>query len=106
MRRDQHPAIGPQLHHRRPLEFANIDIERGAAQVIAVQRIEKGILVDDLATGNVDQHAALHYRQQAACVRRLAQEAMMPAPRDRLADVALQYEKLAEGAEAGYRNPE
>jgi hypothetical protein len=45
-------------------------------------------------------------RQQAACVRRLAQEAMMPAPRDRLADVALQYEKLAEGAEAGYRNPE
>jgi hypothetical protein len=41
MRRDQHPAIGPQLHHRRPLEFANIDIERGAAQVIAAQRIEK-----------------------------------------------------------------
>jgi ribosomal protein L36 len=27
-------------------------------------------------------------------------------PRDRLADVALQYEKLAEGAEAGYHNPE
>ena len=47
-----------------------------------------------------------YYRQQASCVRRLAQEAMMPAPRDRLADVALQYEKLAEGAEAGYRNPE
>ena len=34
-------------------------------------------------------------------VRRLEQEATMPAPRDRLADVALQYEKLAEGAEAG-----
>jgi hypothetical protein len=47
-----------------------------------------------------------YYRRQAACVRRLAQEAMMPAPRDRLADVALQYEKLAEAAEAGYRNPE
>jgi len=47
-----------------------------------------------------------YYRQQAACARRLAQEAMMPAPRDRLADVALQYEKVAEGAEAGYRNPE
>ena len=44
--------------------------------------------------------------EQAACVRRLAQEAMMPAPRDRLDDVALQYEKLAEGAEAGYHNPE
>jgi hypothetical protein len=39
-------------------------------------------------------------------VRRLAQEATMPAPRDRLADVALQYEKLAEGAEAGYHDPE
>ena len=39
-------------------------------------------------------------------VRRLAQEATMPAPRDRLADVALQYGKLAEGAEAGYHDPE
>ena len=38
-------------------------------------------------------------------VRRLAQEATMPAPRDRLADVALQYEKLAEGAEAGTTIP-
>src|ERR1700732_1640126 len=38
-------------------------------------------------------------------VRRLAQEATMPAPRDRLADVALQYEKLAEGAHAGCRHP-
>jgi hypothetical protein len=28
MRRDQHPTIGPQLRHRRPLEFADIDIER------------------------------------------------------------------------------
>ena len=34
-------------------------------------------------------------------VRRLEQEATMPAPRDRLADVALQYGKLAEGAESG-----
>ena len=39
-------------------------------------------------------------------VRQLAQEATMPAPRDRLADVALQYKKLAEGAEAGYHDPE
>jgi|ERR1700730_6751533 hypothetical protein len=39
-------------------------------------------------------------------VRRLEQEATMPAPRDRLADVALQYGKLAEGAEAGYHDPE
>ena len=39
-------------------------------------------------------------------VRRLEQEATMPAPRDRLADVALQYGKLADGAEAGYHDPE
>jgi hypothetical protein len=44
MRRDQHPAIGPQLRHRQPLEFADIDIERRAAEVIALQRVEKGIL--------------------------------------------------------------
>src|ERR1700730_7024012 len=39
-------------------------------------------------------------------VRRLEQEERMPAPRDRLGDVALQYGKLAEGAEAGYHDPE
>ena len=47
-----------------------------------------------------------YYRQQAARVRRLAQEATMPALRDHLAEVVLQYEKLAEGAEAGYHDPE
>jgi hypothetical protein len=47
-----------------------------------------------------------YYRKQAARVRRLAQEASMPALREHLADVALQYEKLAEGAEAGYQDSE
>jgi len=39
-------------------------------------------------------------------VRSLAQDATTDAIRDHLPDVALQYEKLAEGAEAGYRDPE
>jgi MFS family permease len=52
----------------RPLEFADIDIERHAAQVIALQRVEKGILVDDLATGDVDQHAALLHRGKTGLV--------------------------------------
>jgi hypothetical protein len=47
-----------------------------------------------------------YYRQQAARVRRLAQEATMSALRDHLADVALQYEKLAEDAGAGYHDHE
>jgi hypothetical protein len=38
MRRDQHPAIGPQLRHRQVFKFA-----------------EKGVLVDDLASGDVDK---------------------------------------------------
>jgi hypothetical protein len=47
-----------------------------------------------------------YYRQQAARVRRLAREATMPALREHLVDVALQYEKLAEDAGAGYHDPE
>jgi hypothetical protein len=42
-----------------------------------------------------------YYRRQAARVRRLAHEATTLVIREHLADVALQYEKLAEGAEAG-----
>jgi hypothetical protein len=47
-----------------------------------------------------------YYRRQAARLRNLAQDATTPTIREHLADVALQYEKLAEGAEAGYRDPE
>jgi hypothetical protein len=47
-----------------------------------------------------------YYRRQAARVRTLAHDATTLAIREHLTDVALQYEKLAEGAEAGYRGPE
>jgi len=40
------------------LEFADIDIERNAAQAIALQRVGERILVDDLAAGDVDEHTA------------------------------------------------
>jgi len=53
-----------------------------------------------------DGTVALRDGRSAARVRRLAREATMPGPRDHLADVTLQYEKLAEGAEAGYYDPE
>lgn len=43
-----------------------------------------------------------YYRRQANRVHRLAHDATTLATRDHLRDVALQYEKLAEGAEAIY----
>ena len=47
-----------------------------------------------------------YYRRQAARVRSLAHDATTLAIREHLADVVLQYEKLAEGADAGYRDPQ
>jgi hypothetical protein len=47
-----------------------------------------------------------YYRRQADRVRSLAHDATTFAIRRHLADVALQYEKLAEGAEAGCRDPQ
>ena len=47
-----------------------------------------------------------YYRRQAARVRKLARDATTLTVREYLADGALQYEKLAEGAEAGYRDPQ
>ena len=44
-----------------------------------------------------------YYRRHAERVRKLAQEATTPDIREHLAEVALQYEHLAEEAEAGYR---
>ena len=44
-----------------------------------------------------------YYRRHAERVRKLAQEATTPDIREHLADVALQYEQLAEEAEPGYR---
>jgi hypothetical protein len=60
----------------------------------------------EIATLKSPPMSGEYYRQQAARVRGLAQEATMPALREHLADVALQYEKLAEGAEGGHRYPE
>jgi hypothetical protein len=47
-----------------------------------------------------------YYRRQADRVRSLAHDATAFAIREYLADVALQYEKPAEGAEAGYPDPQ
>jgi hypothetical protein len=49
---------------------------------------------------------AEYYRQQAARVRNLAQDATTDAVRTHLADVALQYEKLADGGAMSDRDPE
>jgi hypothetical protein len=47
-----------------------------------------------------------YYRRQAARVRKLAGDATTLTVREYLVGVALQYGKLAEGAEAGYRDPQ
>jgi len=47
-----------------------------------------------------------YYRRQAARVRNLAQDATTLAIQEYLAGVALQYEKMAKRAEAGYPTPE
>jgi hypothetical protein len=44
-----------------------------------------------------------YYRRHAERVRKLAQEAVAPDIRDHLADVAREYEQLAEEAEPGNR---
>jgi hypothetical protein len=44
-----------------------------------------------------------YYRQQAARLRNLAKDATTLTIQQHLVDVALEYEKLAEGAEAGGR---
>jgi hypothetical protein len=43
-----------------------------------------------------------YYRRQAARVRTLAQNATTIAIREHLAEIALQYEKLAEGVKTSY----
>ena len=68
MRRDQYPGIGPEPLRRRVLEFADINIERCAAQMIALERVGKRLLVDDLTPGNVDEHASRLHRCKAILV--------------------------------------
>src|SRR4051794_25162867 len=55
---DQYPVIRPELRHWRALELADIDIQHRAAQMVALQRAEECVLIDDLAPRDVNQHAA------------------------------------------------
>src|SRR3954451_2424491 len=68
MWRDQHPAIRPQPRHWRALELADIDIQRCAAQMVALQRAEECVLINDLAPRDVNQHAAALHRREAALI--------------------------------------
>src|SRR5229473_4017939 len=76
MRRDQYPWIRPEPCHRHVLEFTDINIESCAAQVIVLERLGEGPLVDDLAPGDVDDHAPRLHRgkairvEEAGCLRR------------------------------------
>ena len=47
------------------LEFADINIKRCAAQMIALKRVGEGLLVDDLTPGDVDEHAPRLHRSKA-----------------------------------------
>src|SRR3954449_4963701 len=68
MWRDQYPAIRPEPRHWRGLAFADIDIQRRAAQMVALERAEERVLIDDLAPRDVDQHAAALHRREAVLV--------------------------------------
>src|SRR5215213_377228 len=68
MWRDQYPAIRPEPRHWRALELADIDIQHRAAQMVALQRVEERVLIDDLAPRDVDQHAAALHRREAVLV--------------------------------------
>jgi hypothetical protein len=48
--------------------FAEINIERCAAQMIALERVGEGLLVDDLTPGDVDEHAPRLYRCKTVLV--------------------------------------
>src|SRR5436305_2705235 len=50
------------------LELADIDIERGAAQMPPLERIDERALVDDLAARDVDEDAALFHQRKALLV--------------------------------------
>jgi hypothetical protein len=60
----------------------------------------------EISSLHVARMPSEYYRGQAARVRNLAKDATTDAIREHLAEVALQYEKLAEGAEAGRRDLE
>src|SRR4051795_13215631 len=45
MWRDQYPAIRPEKRHWRALEFADIDIQHRAAQMVALESTEERVLI-------------------------------------------------------------
>jgi hypothetical protein len=53
----------------------------------------------ELASFNIPPMSGEYYRREAARLRHLAQDATTDAIREHLAEIALQYEKLAEEAE-------
>src|SRR5215207_8055071 len=65
MGRDQHPRVGPKPRHRRVLEFTDIDVKDGATQMIALEHISEGILIDDLPAGDVDEHGSRFHGGEA-----------------------------------------
>src|SRR6266436_2389170 len=104
VRRDQHPGIGPETRHRRVLEFADINVERGAAQMITLKRVRESLLVDDLAPGDVDEHASRLHRgkailiEQAGCLRRpLAADHHEIAPRQEPIEILRPAELVESG---------
>src|SRR5262249_47027004 len=58
VRRDHDARIRPQPGYRRVLEFAGVDVKLHAAQPILLQGVGQRLLIDDLAAGDIDQHAA------------------------------------------------
>src|SRR3954453_3312043 len=68
MWRDQYSAIRPEPRCWRALELADIDVKHRAAQMIALERAEKSLLVDNLAPRDIDQHAAGLHRREAVLV--------------------------------------
>src|ERR1051325_3788807 len=49
-------------------ELADIHVERGTAQMTALQRIGESVFVDDLASRDVDEYAALLHRGETIVV--------------------------------------
>src|SRR6516165_1829078 len=102
MRRDQHPRIGPQLRRRRMFEFADIDIEHDAAQMIALKRVGQGLLVNDLAACDVDEHAPrLHYGKAVFVEETRRLRGPLTADHDKIAggQIAVELRRCAEFTE-------
>jgi hypothetical protein len=75
---NQHPGIRPEPRGRLVLELPDIDIEHDAVQVIAFKRISEGILVDDLAPGDIDEHAPRLHRGEPVLVEEAVRLPCMP----------------------------